>query len=243
MLELSPSILCFYSEYGGLGFITSQCFIECCCEYVNHRFVVVDYDNNLCFLKHLSFQSLLERHKEFTNKLEEVCDNLTLTENHLMGHQQQADSTETVTDLQQYQQEHQVPNTFPLHSFLKSCDRVGSRQFKAALSSAFSISPALFLSHIKALQKDVLTNASALNEVISSTKKFLEENRNKLTPDQIASIEGKLDEAKSKAKLINQRAEESRKDLEKVVTTAIKQESEKVRLPPYMFSVKLRKLY
>ncbi|XP_059215804.1 dystonin isoform X5 [Centropristis striata] len=128
---------------------------------------------------------LLEKHKEFTEKLEEVCDNLTLTENQLIGHQQQAESAECVTDLQQYQQEHQ------------------------------------------ALQKDVLTNASALNEVITSTKKFLEENRSKLTPDQIATIEGKLEEAKSKAKLINQRAEESRKDLEKVVTTAIKQESEK----------------
>ncbi|AWP14119.1 putative dystonin [Scophthalmus maximus] len=130
-------------------------------------------------------ESLLERHKEFTEKLEEVCDNLTLTENRLIGHQQQTDSAESVTDLQQYQQEHQ------------------------------------------ALQKDVLTNASALNEVITSTKKFLEENRNKLTPDQIAIAESKLEEAKSKAKLINQRAEESRKDLEKVVTTAIKQESEK----------------
>uniref|UniRef100_A0A8C9ZXZ2 Dystonin n=1 Tax=Sander lucioperca TaxID=283035 RepID=A0A8C9ZXZ2_SANLU len=125
--------------------------------------------------------------KEFTEKLEEVCDNLTLTENHLIGHQQQAENAECVTDLQQYQQEHQ------------------------------------------ALQKDVLTNASALNEVITSTKKFLEENRSKLMPDQIAVIESKLEEAKSKAKLINQRAEESRKDLEKVVTTAIKQESEKVR--------------
>nr|XP_046257646.1 dystonin isoform X5 [Scatophagus argus] len=79
----------------------------------------------------------------------------------------------------------------------------------------------------QALQKDVLTNASALNEVITSTKKFLEENRSKLMPDQIAMLESKLEEAKSKAKLINQRAEESRKDLEKVVTTAIKQESEK----------------
>ncbi|XP_008292239.1 dystonin isoform X3 [Stegastes partitus] len=130
-------------------------------------------------------KSVLERHKEFTEKLEEVCDNLTLTENRLIGHQQQADNAESVTDLQQYQQEHQ------------------------------------------ALQKDVLTNASALNEVITSTKKFLEENRSKLMPDQIAIIESKLEEAKSKAKLINQRAEESRKDLEKVVTTAIKQESEK----------------
>ncbi|XP_035982722.1 dystonin [Fundulus heteroclitus] len=130
-------------------------------------------------------ESLLEKHKEFTEKLEDVCDNLTLTENRLIGHQQQADSAESVTDLQQYQQEHQ------------------------------------------ALQKDVLTNASALNEVIISTKKFLEENRSKLSPAEIAAIEGKLEEAKSKAELMNERAEESRKDLEKVVTTAIKQESEK----------------
>lgn len=75
----------------------------------------------------------------------------------------------------------------------------------------------------------MLTNAGALNDVISSTKKFLEENRSKMTPEQVAGVERKLEEAKSKAKLINQRAEESRKDLEKVVNTAIKQESEKVR--------------
>jgi len=75
----------------------------------------------------------------------------------------------------------------------------------------------------------VLTNAGALNDVISSTNSFLEENRSKMTPEQAAAVERKLEEAKSKAKLINQRAEESRKDLEKVVTTAIKQESEKVR--------------
>uniref|UniRef100_A0A8C7KHR9 Dystonin n=1 Tax=Oncorhynchus kisutch TaxID=8019 RepID=A0A8C7KHR9_ONCKI len=80
---------------------------------------------------------------------------------------------------------------------------------------------------ISALQKDILTNGSALNEVISSTKKFLDENRSMLTPDQIAAIESKLEDAKSKVKLINQRAEESRKDMEKSVTTAIKQETEK----------------
>ncbi|XP_063346923.1 dystonin isoform X7 [Pelmatolapia mariae] len=130
-------------------------------------------------------ESLLEKQKEFTDKLADVCDNLTLTENRLIGHKQQAENAESITDLQQYQQEHQ------------------------------------------ALQKDVLTNASALNDVISSTNKFLLENRSKMTPDQIAAIESKLEEAKSKAKVINQRAEDSRKDLEKAVTTAIQQESEK----------------
>lgn len=79
----------------------------------------------------------------------------------------------------------------------------------------------------------MLTNASALNEVIASTKKFLDENRNKLSPDQIAMLESKLDTAKSKGKLIDQRVEESRKDLEKVVTTTIKKESEKVKSKKY----------
>nr|XP_061794508.1 dystonin-like [Nerophis lumbriciformis] len=130
-------------------------------------------------------KSIVERHQAISDKLEEMCDSLTLTENRLIGHQQQADNTECVTDLQQYQQEHQ------------------------------------------ALQKDVLTNATALNEVISSTKKFLEENQGKLSADQIADIETKLEEANGKAKLIQKQAEESRKDLEKVVTTAIKHESEK----------------
>ncbi|XP_057704258.1 dystonin isoform X4 [Corythoichthys intestinalis] len=133
----------------------------------------------------LEKESIVERHQAISDKLEEMCDSLTLTENRLIGHQQQADNTECVTDLQQYQQEHQ------------------------------------------ALQKDVLTNATALNEVISSTKKFLEENQGKLSADQIADIETKLEEANGKAKLIQKQAEESRKDLEKVVTTAIKHESEK----------------
>ncbi|XP_031661067.1 dystonin isoform X6 [Oncorhynchus kisutch] len=130
-------------------------------------------------------QYMEEKQKVFSDKLQELCDNLTNTENRLIGHQQQTKGAASVEDLQHVQQEHQ------------------------------------------ALQKDILTNGSALNEVISSSKKFLDENRSKLTPDQIIAIESKLEDAKSKVKLINQRAEESRKDLEKSVTTAIKQETEK----------------
>ncbi|KAM9412367.1 dystonin isoform 9-T9 [Salvelinus alpinus] len=126
-----------------------------------------------------------EEQKVISDKLQELCDNLTNTENRLIGHQQQTKGAASVEDLQHVQQEHQ------------------------------------------ALQKDILTNGSALNEVISSTKKFLDENRSTLTPDQIIAIESKLEDAESKVKLINQRAEESRKDLEKSVTTAIKQETEK----------------
>ncbi|XP_051503373.1 dystonin-like [Myxocyprinus asiaticus] len=131
-------------------------------------------------------QAAVDKQREFSEKLQELFDDLTQTENRLIGHQQQAVSANTVGDVQQYQQEHQ------------------------------------------ALQKDLQANASALNEVISSTKKFLEENRSKLTPEQILALENKLEELKSKANTLNQRAEESRKDLEKVLTSAIKQETEKV---------------
>ncbi|XP_036402094.1 LOW QUALITY PROTEIN: dystonin [Megalops cyprinoides] len=131
-------------------------------------------------------KSAAEKQKEYSEKLQELCDSLTQTENRLIGHQQLAISGDSVGDLQQYQKEHQ------------------------------------------ALQKDVQANASALAEVVSSTKKFLEENRSKLKPEQIAAIESQLEDAKSKSKLLSQRAEDSRKDLEKVVTTAIKQETEKV---------------
>ncbi|MCJ8730922.1 hypothetical protein PDJAM_G00189710 [Pangasius djambal] len=131
-------------------------------------------------------QNAVERQKEFVAKLQELYDDLTQTENRLIGHQQQSNSAKSVGDLQQYQQENQ------------------------------------------ALQKDIQANVSALNEVISSTKKFLEENRSKLTPEQVAAIELKLEEVKSKANMLNQRAEETRKELENVVTTVIRQETEKV---------------
>ncbi|XP_016373036.1 dystonin-like [Sinocyclocheilus rhinocerous] len=124
-------------------------------------------------------KAAVEKQREFSEKLQELFDDLTQTENRLIGHQQQAASAKTVGDLQQYQQEHQA-------------------------------------------------NASALNEVISSTNKFLEENRSKLTPEQISALENKLEELKSKVNMLNQRAEESRKDLEKVLTSAIKQETETV---------------
>ncbi|XP_051506822.1 dystonin-like [Myxocyprinus asiaticus] len=131
-------------------------------------------------------QAALDKQREFSEKLQELFDDLTQTENRLIGHQQQAVRAKTVGDIQQYQQEHQ------------------------------------------ALQKDLQANASALNEVISSTKKFLEENRSKLAPEQVSALENKLEELKSKANALNQRAEESRKDLDKVLTSAIKQETEKV---------------
>ncbi|XP_028918133.1 dystonin [Ornithorhynchus anatinus] len=78
------------------------------------------------------------------------------------------------------------------------------------------------------LQKDMQASAQAMAEIVKNTEKFLKENEEKLSQEDKALIEKKLNEAKTKCEQLNQKAEESRKELDKAVTTAIKQESEKV---------------
>ncbi|XP_053769642.1 dystonin isoform X12 [Desmodus rotundus] len=78
------------------------------------------------------------------------------------------------------------------------------------------------------LQKDMQGSAQALAEIVKNTENFLKENGEKLSQEDKALIEQKLNEAKIKCEQLNLKAEQSRKELDKVVTTAIKEETEKV---------------
>ncbi|KAL0622228.1 Dystonin, partial [Plecturocebus cupreus] len=78
------------------------------------------------------------------------------------------------------------------------------------------------------LQKDMEGSAQALAEVVKNTENFLKENGEKLSREDKALIEQKLNEAKLKCEQLNLKAEQSKKELDKVVTTAIKEETEKV---------------
>ncbi|XP_004772455.1 dystonin isoform X26 [Mustela putorius furo] len=78
------------------------------------------------------------------------------------------------------------------------------------------------------LQKDMRGSAQALAEIVKNTEKFLKENGEKLSREDKALIEQKLNEAKFKCEQLNLKAEQSKKELDKVVTTAIKEETEKV---------------
>ncbi|XP_045861358.1 dystonin isoform X15 [Meles meles] len=78
------------------------------------------------------------------------------------------------------------------------------------------------------LQKDMRGSAQALAEIVKNTEKFLKENGEKLSREDKALIEQKLSEAKFKCEQLNLKAEQSKKELDKVVTTAIKEETEKV---------------
>ncbi|XP_058517880.1 dystonin isoform X4 [Ochotona princeps] len=78
------------------------------------------------------------------------------------------------------------------------------------------------------LQKDMQGSAQALAEIVKNTENFLKEKGEKLSQEDKALIEQKLHEAKIKCEQLNLKAEQSKKELDKVVTTAIKEETEKV---------------
>ncbi|XP_015476467.1 dystonin isoform X10 [Parus major] len=78
------------------------------------------------------------------------------------------------------------------------------------------------------IQKDMRTSAQTLAEIVKNTETFLKENGEKLSQEDRTILEQKLNEAKTKCLLLSQKAEESKKELDKAMTTAIKQETEKV---------------
>ncbi|XP_062838437.1 dystonin isoform X13 [Anolis carolinensis] len=131
-------------------------------------------------------KDLEEQHQDFKEKLQDICDLLTQTENQLIGHQEALVIEDSKTELQQYQTKQQE------------------------------------------LQKTMQANTQALAEIVKNTEMFLKENGEKLLQEDKISLEKKLNEAKTKCLLLSQKAEESRKELDKAVTTAIKQETEKV---------------
>lgn len=82
-------------------------------------------------------------------------------------------------------------------------------------------------------------NTQALAEIVKDTETFLKENGDKLPLEDKTALERKLNEAKTKCLLLSQKAEESRKELDKAVTTAIKQETEKVLWQIFTFPFKM----
>ncbi|XP_070312812.1 dystonin isoform X8 [Odocoileus virginianus] len=78
------------------------------------------------------------------------------------------------------------------------------------------------------LQKDMQGSAQALAEIVKNTENFLRESGEKLSREDKAVIEQKLNEAKIKCEQLTIKAEQSKKELDKAVTTAVKEETEKV---------------
>ncbi|XP_072188966.1 dystonin isoform X18 [Excalfactoria chinensis] len=131
-------------------------------------------------------KDVAERQQECKEKLQEICDMLTQTENRLIGQQESLVIGDSKAELEQYQTKQEE------------------------------------------IQKDMRTSAQTLAEIVKNTENFLKENGSKLSQEDKAVLEQKLNEAKTKCLLLSQKAEESKKELDKAMTTAIKQETEKV---------------
>ncbi|XP_037989918.1 dystonin isoform X25 [Motacilla alba alba] len=131
-------------------------------------------------------KDVAERQQECKEKLQEICDLLTQTENRLIGQRQSLVIGDSKAELEQYQTKQEE------------------------------------------IQKDMRTSAQTLAEIVKNTEAFLKENGEKLSQEDRTILEQKLNEAKTKCLLLSQKAEESKKELDKAMTTAIKQETEKV---------------
>ncbi|NXJ64455.1 DYST protein, partial [Rostratula benghalensis] len=131
-------------------------------------------------------KDVAERQQECKEKLQEICDLLTQTENRLIGQQESLVIVDSKAELEQYQTKQEE------------------------------------------IQKDMRMSAQTLAEIVKNTETFLKENGGKLSQEDKTTLEQKLNEAKTKCLLLSQKAEESKKELDKAMTTAIKQETEKV---------------
>ncbi|KAJ7403495.1 dystonin-like protein [Willisornis vidua] len=132
------------------------------------------------------FKDVAEQQQECKEKLQEICDLLTQTENRLIGQRESLVIGDSKAELEQYQTKQEE------------------------------------------IQKDMRTSAQTLAEIVKNTETFLKENGEKLSQEDKIVLEQKLNEAKTKCLLLSQKAEESKKELDKAMTTAIKQETEKV---------------
>ncbi|XP_067840170.1 microtubule-actin cross-linking factor 1 isoform X9 [Heptranchias perlo] len=128
-----------------------------------------------------------EKQRVCNQKLQEMSDLLMVTENKIIGYDDDGTSVvgDNLADLQQHQVEHQ------------------------------------------ALQREMQVNAATLANVVSATEQFLEANRDKLQPEERAAMEKKLKEARSKLSVLSEQVDSNLKNLDKAVTTALKQETAK----------------
>ncbi|NWU85775.1 DYST protein, partial [Onychorhynchus coronatus] len=131
-------------------------------------------------------KDVAERQQKCKEKLQEICDSLTQTENRLIGQRESLVIGDSKAELEQYQTKQEE------------------------------------------IQKDMRRSAQTLAEIVKNTETFLKENGEKLSQEDKTVLEQKLNEAKTKCLLLSQKAEESKKELDKAMTTAIKQETEKV---------------
>ncbi|XP_032936388.1 microtubule-actin cross-linking factor 1 isoform X23 [Catharus ustulatus] len=83
--------------------------------------------------------------------------------------------------------------------------------------------------HVKELQRSLHSRAASFAGVLKSTEQFLEENKAKLEPGELAALQQDLQRAKEQYQSLQERTEVAQKELESAVSAAVQQETEKVK--------------
>ncbi|XP_068773805.1 microtubule-actin cross-linking factor 1 isoform X9 [Struthio camelus] len=84
-------------------------------------------------------------------------------------------------------------------------------------------------SSVKELQRNMHTRAASFAGILKTTEQFLEENKAKMEPGELAALHEKLQRAKEQYQSLQERTEMAQKELESAVTAAVQQETEKVK--------------
>ncbi|XP_050182375.1 LOW QUALITY PROTEIN: microtubule-actin cross-linking factor 1-like [Myiozetetes cayanensis] len=84
-------------------------------------------------------------------------------------------------------------------------------------------------SDVKELQRNIHTRAASFASVLKSTEEFLEENKAKMEPGELAALQENLQRAKEQYRSLQERTEVAQKELESAVSAAVQQETEKVK--------------
>lgn len=86
----------------------------------------------------------------------------------------------------------------------------------------------IVLSPAQELQRNMHTRAASFASILKTTEEFLEENKTKMEPGELAALQEKLRRAKEQYQSLQERTEMAQKELESAVTAAVQQETEKV---------------
>nr|XP_013808753.1 PREDICTED: microtubule-actin cross-linking factor 1-like [Apteryx mantelli mantelli] len=140
---------------------------------------------------------------------------------------QQAERTDQVKTLQE-QQAARAQNLEELCAWLSEADDALAEQPRAAGEGSLSALQQR-QSNVKELQRNMHARAASFASILKTTEQFLEENKAKMEPRELAALHEKLQRAKEQYQSLQERTEMAQKELESAVTAAVQQETEKVK--------------
>ncbi|XP_067167734.1 microtubule-actin cross-linking factor 1-like isoform X10 [Apteryx mantelli] len=151
-----------------------------------------------------------------------------------------SDSTEQLQQLQsqlaqetehktlQEQQAARAQNLEELCAWLSEAEDALAEQPRAAGEGDLSVLQQR-QSNVKELQRNMHARAASFASILKTTEQFLEENKAKMEPRELAALHEKLQRAKEQYQSLQERTEMAQKELESAVTAAVQQETEKVK--------------